>query len=148
MQSLQFNLGKFSPCKFYSCLLECFKTKKVHGPSYQRRDVSLKKTLEIIEHFKPKQWFAENPHLEYFEKGISCNVYNMLMWTILNLDPCIKSQQGYGTDQTKSKIKMCAIRVQGSDMTSEKTGRLIHQNHQTKGGVRRVSGRLLYKIPE
>ena len=99
-------------------------------------------------YFGLKQWFAENPHLEYFEKGISCNVYNMLMWTILNLDPCIKSQQGYGTDQTKSKIKMCAIRVQGSDMTSEKTGRLIHQNHQTKGGVRRVSGRLLYKIPE
>ena len=49
------------PCKFYSCLLKCFEPKENHEPSYQKEDVVVKKTLEIIKKFKPKRWFIENP---------------------------------------------------------------------------------------
>ena len=49
------------PCKFYSCLLKCFRPKQNHEPSYLKGDLFVKKTLEIIQYFKPQKWFIENP---------------------------------------------------------------------------------------
>ena len=49
------------PCKFYSCLLKCFKPTEDHEPSYQKGDEFVKKTLEIIQYFQPNKWFIENP---------------------------------------------------------------------------------------
>ena len=42
------------PCKFYSCLLKCFRPKENDETSYQKGDMFLKRILEVIDYFKPK----------------------------------------------------------------------------------------------
>ena len=52
------------PCKFYSCLLKCFRPKENHEMSYLKGGVFVKKALKIIENFKPKLWYLDNPRGE------------------------------------------------------------------------------------
>jgi site-specific DNA-cytosine methylase len=47
------------PCTEYSRLKDCFKSTK--PPNVEEANKVVMRTLEIIEYFKPKFWFIENP---------------------------------------------------------------------------------------
>ena len=138
------------PCKFYSCLLKCFRPKENHEMSYLKGDVFVKKTLEIIEHFKPKSWYLENPRT-----GALRSRPFMQGYKYVDLDYC---QFGFLYQKPTRiwhgskgiKDKKCVRSECEACIISLKTGRLVHKNRQTQGlnGQRRISGKLLYRIPE
>ena len=139
------------PCKFYSCLLQCFKPTEDHEPSYQKGYEFVKKTLEIIQYFQPNKWFIENPRT-----GALRSRPFMQSHKNVDLDYCQfgflyqkPTRIWYGGSKEINDIK-CVRSECKACIISPKTGRLVHKNHQTQGlnNQKRVSGKLLYRIPE
>jgi hypothetical protein len=120
------------PCKFYSCLLKCFKPKEDHEPSYQKGDEFVKKTLQIIDHFRPKQWFIENPRTGQlrsrpFMQSLQYVDVDYCQFDFLYQKP---TRIWYdGSNQIKDK--KCVRSKCEACIVSAKTGRLIHKTRQT-----------------
>ena len=74
------------PCKFYSCLLKCFRPHDDLEPTYKEGDKYVLKALEIINYFEGVRRFIENPMTSALR-----NRPFMQSFDYVNVDYCVDS---------------------------------------------------------
>ena len=137
------------PCAFFSCLriTNLGKPSKKHGGSIFTRDMIesdlqnegipiLYKTLEIIDYFKPKYYFIENPQTGKMKNYINLPFYDV--------DYCMYSNWGY---RKRTRIW---TNLEGftPKLCNKKCGNIEGKSHVVKlGASNRTSLKDRYRIP-
>lgn len=114
------------PCTEYSRLRDC--CKKTKPPDIAKANEIVLRTLEIIEYFKPKFWFIENPDggklkEQEFMKDLP---YHRVSYCMYGYD--YRKTTRFWTNNTHFKPKLC---VRGS------CGKVLNGRHQATIGQRK-----------
>jgi len=135
------------PCINYSILQNCWIgrmkkeglfTKQIQEENMKKTDIIVKKVLEIIDYFKPRLWFIENP-----QTGNLKNREFMKKLNYYDVDYCRYSNWGY-----RKRTRIWTNRKNFNNLLCNKNCDNMINEFKHKVDVSKINKLLKYRIPK